>query len=223
MSSMLSSPATARIVPFAIYIAFLALSGVLGDAVSFDARWLYPLRVGIVALALVFFWKHYDELRGRVAMPGGFWALSLVVGIVVFLLWVNLSASWMFVGEAGKGFDPRDGEHVNVALALFRVAGAALVVPVMEELFWRSFVMRWIDNQDFQKVVPTLVTLKAVLLSSLVFGFEHHEWFAGVLAGLAYAWLYRATGNLWAPVFAHGVTNGMLGMWVLYTRSWQFW
>lgn len=223
MPSMLSNPATARVVPFAIYIAFLALSGVVGDAASFDARWLYPLRVGVVALALVAFCKQYDELRLRPAMAGGFWALSLIVGIVVFLLWVNLSASWMFVGEAGKGFDPRDGEHVNVALALFRVAGAALVVPVMEELFWRSFVMRWIDNQEFRKVLPAVVTMKALLLSSLVFGFEHHEWFAGVLAGLAYGWLYRVTGNLWAPVFAHGITNGMLGMWVLYTRSWQFW
>lgn len=223
MPAWLSHPATARIVPFAIYIVFLALSGAVGDAAAFDVRWLYPVRVTLVTVALVFFWRNYDELRGRWSMPGGFWAFSLAVGIAVFLLWVNLSASWMHLGAPGKGFDPRDGEHVNVALALFRVAGAALVVPVMEELFWRSYVMRWIDNPNFQAVLPAVVTAKALLVSSAVFGFEHNEWFAGILAGLAYGGLYRITGNLWAPVFAHGVTNGLLGVWVLYTRAWQFW
>ncbi len=223
MPSWLSHPATPRIIPFAIYIALLALSGAVADTAPFDVRWLYPVRVVLVALALAFFWKQYDELRGRFSMPGGYWALSLALGIVVFLLWVNLSASWMHLGAPGKGFDPRDGDHVNVPLAIFRIAGAALVVPVMEELFWRSFVMRWIDNPNFRTVMPAAVTAKALLVSSVVFGFEHNEWFAGILAGLAYGWLYRVTGNLWAPTVAHAVTNGLLGAWVLYTRAWQFW
>jgi len=93
----------------------------------------------------------------------------------------------------------------------------------MEELFWRSFVMRWIDNPRFQEILPGAVTLKALLVSSIVFGFEHNEWFAGVLAGLAYGWLYRLTGNLWAPVVSHGLTNALLGIWVLYTGAWHYW
>jgi CAAX prenyl protease-like protein len=131
--------------------------------------------------------------------------------------------SWMTVGEPGKGFDPRDGGQVNVPLALLRLAGAALVVPVMEELFWRSFVMRWIDKPAFLALSPAAVSLKALLLSSAVFGFEHHLWFAGIVAGLAYGWLYRVSANLWVPVIAHAVTNGLLGIWVLSTQSWQFW
>lgn len=223
MTSALRSPAFARALPFALYIAFLALNGVLPDDLPFDARWLYPLRVGVVAAVLAFYWRQYDELRGKASMPGGVWALAAVTGLAVFILWINLSAGWMTLGEAGKGFDPRDGERVNVALALFRIAGAALVVPVMEELFWRSFVMRWIDNPRFREILPGAVTLKALLVSSIVFGFEHNEWFAGVLAGLAYGWLYRLTGNLWAPVVSHGLTNALLGIWVLYTGAWHYW
>jgi len=68
-----------------------------------------------------------------------------------------------------------------------------------------------------------LVSLKAILVSSLIFGFEHTLWFAGILAGLAYAWLYRASGSFWPAIVAHAVTNGMLGVWVLHTVSWQFW
>lgn len=218
-----SQPAVARVVPFALYIVFLAASGAVADAAGFDGRWLYPVRAVVVALALVWFWRHYDELRGRMQLPGGYWALAFGVGIVVFVLWINLGASWMLMGEGGKGFDPRDDGRVNVVLAAFRIAGASLVVPVMEELFWRSFVMRWIDNPRFGEQSPGTVSMKALAVSSIVFGFEHNEWLAGIVAGLAYGWLYRATRNLWVPVVAHGVTNALLGAWVLYTGSWQFW
>lgn len=215
-----SLPVVARTVPFGLYILFLAL----GSAITtVDVRWLYPIQVGIVALALVLFRRSYEELAPLRSLSGGHWSLAFIVGLIVFVLWIHLDASWMTIGEVGKGFDPRDDGHVNMALATFRIAGAALVVPVMEELFWRSFVMRWIDKPAFLTVSPTAVSLKALVLSSAVFAVEHHLWFAGLIAGLAYGWLYRATGNLWVPVIAHAVTNGLLGAWVLYTGSWQFW
>jgi CAAX prenyl protease-like protein len=52
---------------------------------------------------------------------------------------------------------------------------------------------------------------------------EHSLWAAGILAGLAYGWLYMKTNNLWVPILAHAVTNGMLGLWVLHTGQWTFW
>ncbi|MFO1318339.1 MAG: CAAX prenyl protease-related protein [Burkholderiales bacterium] len=223
MPSFLSQPAAARVVPFALFIAFLALNSLLGDASGIDTRWLYPVRTIVVGLALLIFWKRYDELRGTFRMPGGLWALAIVVGLAVFALWVNLDARWMLMGEPGKGYDPRDGGQINLVLALFRVLGASVVVPIMEELFWRSFVMRWIDNPRFLDVEATAATWKAVLISSAVFGVEHNEWFAGIVAGLAYAWLYRLTGNLRVPIVSHAVTNGLLGLWVLTTGAWHYW
>jgi CAAX prenyl protease-like protein len=218
----LSHPALPRVVPFAIYILLLALGGLVDEA-AFDKRWLYPAQVGLVAAALAFFWRRYDELLRPGPLPGGFWALAIITGVVVFVLWVRMDLPWMVLGEGGAGYDPRDDGKVNVLLAAFRIAGAAVVVPVMEELFWRSFVMRWIDKPQFLSQAATATSLKALLVSSVVFGFEHHLWLAGIVAGLAYGWLYRATGNLWVPVISHAVTNGMLGMWVLYTGAWQFW
>lgn len=219
-ASWLEQPALPRVLPFALYIAFLAAGSLEW---TFDTRWLYPVQVGLVALALVYFWRRYEELPRFATLSGGHWSMAFIVGLIVFVLWIHLDASWMTIGEGGKGFDPRDSGRVNVALALFRIAGAALVVPVMEELFWRSFVMRWIDKPAFLTVSPTAVTMKALMLSSAVFAVEHHLWFAGLIAGLAYGGLYRLTGNLWVPVIAHAVTNGLLGAWVLYTGSWQFW
>jgi CAAX prenyl protease-like protein len=104
-----------------------------------------------------------------------------------------------------------------------RWVGATLLVPVMEELFWRSFLMRWIEQPVFEGVDPQQVGLKAIVLSTFVFVLVHTMWLAAAIAGLAYAWLYVRSGKLWLPVIAHTVTNGALGVWVVATGNWQFW
>jgi CAAX prenyl protease-like protein len=219
-------PAWARVAPFAIYLAFLAVSLALPAVLpTMDGRWVYPVKVGVVAAVLMFLWPHFEELAvPRLAPRDGLRALA--IGIAVFFLWINLDTPWASLtpdNEAG-GFDPRlaDG-RIDWLLAALRLAGAALVVPVMEELFWRSLVMRWFDHPDFLELDPRSVSRSALLASSVAFGFEHHLWLAGIIAGLAYGELYRRSGNLWAPILAHSVTNGLLGIWVLWSGHWQYW
>jgi CAAX prenyl protease-like protein len=104
-----------------------------------------------------------------------------------------------------------------------RWIGAALIVPVMEELFWRSFLMRWIASPRFESVDPRAAGLRALVLSTFVFMLAHTLWLAAIVAGAAYAWLYVRTGKLWTAVIAHAVTNGVLGIWVVYSGRWEFW
>lgn len=212
----------ARLLPFAVYLAFLAVEDVLAaHSPGLDVRWIYPLKVGAVALLL---WHYRGEYRELHVRPDPRWTglLAPLLGVLVFVLWINLDAGWLNLGGGG-GFDPRDDGALRWDLALLRLAGAALVVPLMEELFWRSFLLRWIDRSDFLAVEPARISLRALLISSVLFGLEHTLWFAGILAGLAYAWLYRASGNLWAPIVAHACTNLLLGIWVLHTGAWHFW
>jgi CAAX prenyl protease-like protein len=220
----LSQPGVRRSLPFALYIAFLAIEGAWGDIAAMapaladiDPRWLYPVKAVAVALCLAWLWRYFDELRTR---PGaGHSALAVAVGLAVFVLWINLDADWMLVGTMGAGYDPR-GDWTLVA---FRLAGAALVVPVMEELFWRSFIQRWLQDHHFLQLDPAAVGLKALFIASALFAIEHTQWLAGLVAGLAYGWLYIRTRNLWAPILAHAVTDGVLGVWVLMTGQWAFW
>ena len=98
------------------------------------------------------------------------WLLSITVGVVVFVLWINLTEPWMIIGTPTASFQPVDDEgQLMWSLVLIRWVGAALMVPVMEELFWRSFLMRWIDNPDFEAVSPKAVTVKAIALSTFAF------------------------------------------------------
>jgi hypothetical protein len=219
------NPALARILPFVAFILFIAAEKPLNDlAASFgaDARWWYAIRIMIVTALLAWFWRSYVELRSLQGVRAGDWLLSVAVGVLVFVLWINLDLELLRFGDPG-GFDPRTDGAIDWGLALTRLAGAALMVPVMEELFWRSFLMRWIEKADFVRVDPRKLGVKALGISSVIFAVEHHLWFAGLLAGLAYGWLYIRTGNLWVPILSHVVTNGVLGGWILYTGSWRFW
>ena len=218
------SPILARSLPFGLYILFLAIEGSLPRwAPDFDVRWLYPVKAIIVALALAVLWRHYTELKNWRLLPTQF-ILSILVGVIVLVLWVNLDASWMLMGDMGKGFRPVDAHgNLDPVLIAFRIMGAALVVPIMEELFWRSFIQRWIQRPDFVALDPAQIGLRALFIASALFAVEHQQWLAGLIAGLAYGWLYIHTRNLWAPILAHAVTNGGLGVYVIVTGRWQFW
>lgn len=218
------SPIFVRCLPFGLYILLLVLEGMLpGWVPDFDVRWLYPVKAGLVALALVVLWRHYTELKSW-SLSFGHVFLSLAVGLLVLVLWVNLDAGWMLMGEMGKGYNPtQETGQIDWMLVAFRIAGAALVVPIMEELFWRSFLQRWVQNPDFLALNPAQIGLKALLIASALFAIEHVQWLAGLIAGLAYGWLYIRTRNLWAPILAHAVTNGGLGIYVVTTGQWSFW
>ncbi|UVW29920.1 CAAX prenyl protease-related protein [Massilia sp. H6] len=220
----LNRAAWARILPFAAWILFIILGDMLEHAGwARDAlRWLYPLQSGVVALLLACSWRHYHELH-HPALPGAGPLLACSgAGLLVFVLWINLDAPWMRIGPV-PGYDPTTAGAIDWLLVASRIAGAALVVPVMEELFWRSFLMRWIEAADFEAVEPARVGFKGLLVSSLLFGVEHALWLAGIVAGLAYAFLYMRYRNLWSAVLAHAVTNGLLGAWVVATGNWSFW
>lgn len=222
----LSRAAVARTLPFAAFMLLLAARGALpqDDSWEIDPRWVYGLTVLVVGALLAWFWREYGELVPQTLPTLGETGLSVAVGLVVFGLWINLDAPWMRLGEPSAGFVPLDAAGQSMwPLIVLRWVGAALLVPVMEELFWRSFLMRWMQSPQFESVLPQRVGLKAVVLSTFVFVLAHTLWLAAVIAGLAYAWLYVRTGKLWVPVIAHAVTNGVLGVWVIQTQRWGFW
>jgi uncharacterized protein len=226
MTSFLSRAAWVRIAPFILFMLLLALRGAWPKEGwgGLDARWLYAVQTVLVGALLAALWRHYGELF-RQTWPSLREVLgAVVVGLVVWALWIRLDAPWMMLGEPTASFVPTDAQGaLDWPLIAFRLLGAAVAVPLMEELFWRSFLMRWVDQPAFEAVNPERVSLKAVVLSTFVFTLAHTQWLAAIVAGLAYAGLYRATGKLWTAVIAHAVTNLALGLWVIHTGQWAFW
>jgi CAAX prenyl protease-like protein len=229
---MTKSPAFCRILPFAIYVCFLIFESTIGlfESNGFGflgnwyERWSYPVKILLIMLVLIWFRKSFTELATPVEVTWLGWLGGILVGVVIFILWINLDQPWAIVGVA-KGYNPINpvSQQMDWVLVTFRIFGATIIVPVMEELFWRSFVMRWQMHPRFLEVNPAKVGMQAFFTTALLFASEHNLLVAGLVAGLAYNWLYIRTRNLWIPIVSHAVTNGLLGLWVLNTHNWQFW
>ena len=223
---MLNKTPIPRVIPFAIYILFLVAGNTIAqlfDGFSIDVSWLYLAKVISVIIALAYFWSRYDELR--IKPPAQDFIYAGVAGMIVFVIWIFPYPSWLASGREVAGINPMLEQMTlqNILWMTTRVLGATLIVSVMEELFWRSFIMRWFDNKDFLVVDPGKITAFAYIGSACLFALEHHLWLAGLFAGLVYGELYKTYKNIWIPIFAHAVTNGMLGIWVVLTGNWQYW
>jgi uncharacterized protein len=220
-----ADPVIARGAPFLLFIGLLMLGSFLPSLESPNGSLvgLVVARGAIVAAVLAWFWRSYGELRDPAPTHPAYWFLAAIVGFFVFLIWIYLDQDWAVLSRS-PGFTALlpDGD-TDWRLGLARLAGIALVVPVMEELFWRSLVLRWIEKHDFLAVVPGEIGLRAFVITTTLFALEHDRWLAGAAAGALYNWLYMRSGNLWVPIVAHVVTNAALGVWILHTQNWQFW
>jgi CAAX prenyl protease-like protein len=231
VASWMHSAAFHRILPFALFLAFVAASSVLPAPESvppdqFDSRWVYAWRAVVVGLVLAALWGKFTELRIDARMSLRDWALATVSGVAVFVLWIHLDHGWMMLGDLGlQAFDPRQyaSERLHLPLTAMRLFGLVIVVPLIEELFWRSFLLRWLERQDFLALAPAAVGVRALAITSVLFALEHAQWFAGLIAGAVYGWIYVRSGKLWTPIVAHALTNALLGAWILATQDWRFW
>jgi len=221
-------PLIARVLPFACFIVLIAVSGLFGPPElpqegAMDTRWLFVARGLLAGMLLAWFWREYAELRLDGWPPARDVALALGAGVFVFVAWINLDAPWMTLGSS-PGFQPlRADGGLDWPLVAVRLAVLVIIVPVMEELFWRSFLLRWITDPDFLKVAPREVDARSFAITAGLFALEHELWLAGLLAGVVYNWIYVRSGSVWMVILAHAVTNGLLGWYILRNAAWSLW
>jgi CAAX prenyl protease-like protein len=113
------------------------------------------------------------------------------------------------------------GDWMFIAI---RAMGSALLVPVLEELFWRGWLMRWLIAKDFARIPLGEYVPSAFWIVAALFASEHGTyWEVGLIAGVLYNWWVVRTRNLADCILAHGVTNAVLSAYVLMADQWQYW
>lgn len=185
---------------------------------------LYPVKAFSAALLLFLLRKNYDEISLRDLSRPMFLMSAVAAGLGVFAFWIRLDLPWATVGNLA-GFDPGiyTDSSMKIIMTAFRMFGAVLVVPVMEELFWRSFLIRYIIAPDFSRIPIGSFTWPSFLTAAVLFGFEHNLVVAGILAGIVYNLLLYYTRSLSSCIIAHAITNLALGLYVINTGRWYFW
>ena len=211
------------VAPFATFLILLGL----GDLAGAGPQVAYPGRV--IASALALWWCARHLLSWKPSRP---WA-STLTGVAVFVVWIAPELIWPGYRELWLFRNPLTGAarstaphglRADVVFLLFRVAGSTLLVPIVEELFWRAWLMRWLISPQFAGVPLGTYAARAFWLTAVLFAAEHGPyWDVGLAAGVIYnGWMVR-TRNLADCILAHAVTNGCLAAYVLGAGAWQYW
>lgn len=223
----LQSPAAARALPFLVWVILTSLQGKFGAA---SAYWIYAAKTLIGA------WMIWEVRRVILELRWTFNARSIGVGAILFALWVGLDGQHPTLGQLFSKSSPQEhaawnpfrffGEGSAGAwlLVALRIFGTAVVVPPIEEAFYRSLMYRSIAQPDFENCPLTRFSWKPFLITSVVFGLVHpDQWIAGIVCGVAFQWLALRRGDLGECMAAHGTTNLLLGVYVVWKGAWQFW
>jgi CAAX prenyl protease-like protein len=213
-----ASAAYVRIAPFVIFLVLTFAQG-LNDT---SAPYIFYLVKTVVGAWLLW------EMRAYV--PEMKWAFSweaVVVGVLVCVMWVGIDDFYPKFSKAGPERNPFTHFGQNSGLAwgavIVHIIGSTIVVPPLEEVFYRSFLYRYFVRTDFLNMPLNRFHGLSFVVTALIFGAEHYEWLAGILCGFAYHWLVLRKNRLGDAITAHAITNFLLGVYIVWRGAWKFW
>jgi CAAX protease family protein len=241
LARLKNSPVALRSAPFALFLALTFCQGLFGEAGRY---WFYLIKTVVGAWMIWIVHPLIAEMRWTVS-----WG-AVAAGIGVFVFWVGLDSlyptvdelvqeylcpvlksigleSWCPKARRATPWNPFNQFASEPGLGwlfvVVRIAGSSFVVPPLEEVFYRSFLYRYIAKPNFQEIPLGQFRWRSFLITAIIFGFAHREWLAGILCGLAYQGLVCWKNRLGDAITAHAITNLLLGLWVVWKDDWIFW
>jgi uncharacterized protein len=225
-------PVWPYVLPLAGFLALTALEGYLPtDPAGAPSPVWYPLGYTLkLVLVAVILWVCRGIFRDLRPWPSPLSsALAVGVGLAVFAAWIGLDGRYPELTALGLGgkrtaFNPGVLPlAARVGFLPIRLVGLVVMVPLIEELFYRSFLMRWVVDPVYTRVPIGRVTPLGLGVTTAVFGLSHPEWLPAILTGLAWGWLVGRTKSVSACVLSHAAANLALGVYVLATGAWKYW
>lgn len=198
---MRSDPVAAQILPFIV----MMLGGILSSTVLVQPEFGYPLVALSLIAALWFVWPALRQIR--ISLD----PLALAAGVVVGILWVVLAPA------GGTALNESLIALGSVGFALwvaFRLVGTALLVPVVEELFFRGYLLSRLDGPS-----PWRRGL-ALAVTSLAFALLHGRWVAAGAAGLVFGLLALRRGRVTDAIQAHAIANLLIALVAMARGDW---
>jgi CAAX protease family protein len=216
-------PSLPYVLPFVVFVVFLVMQQYSPLPVAVD----YPLRIVLLAAVMWYFSRPVIDLRTSHTLA------TVLLGIAVFVIWVapdvlfpHYREHWLFqnsvLGHLNNKVPP---ELLTSPVVLWsRIVRAVVIVPILEELFWRAWLMRWIISPRFQDIPLGTYSPVAFWVTAALFASEHGSyWEVGLIAGIAYNWWMIRTKSLGDCILAHAVTNACLCGYVVATKHWEYW
>ena len=205
-----------------VFVFLLAVSQILGRSLLWHPEfWIYPAQTIVCGALLLWFRRCYefDELKNAI--------LVLLAALAVFVSWIAPQQFFNFAPRT-VGFDPSllSADPIGYWLSIsFRFLRLVIVVPIIEEIFWRAFLLRFLTNQQFERVPFGAFSWPSFWIVTIAFAFSHErsDWIAALICGALYNVVAYRSRSLLSCIVAHASTNLLLGLWIMRTRQWGFW
>ena len=208
------NPVAAWLLPVLAVLATGLLASLFSPHRGLDP--LYPLRLaaGCAALWLV----RRDLPRPRLSFS---WT-PLAAGLLVGAAWVLLE-SGVAVGQEVAAGIPALSPASRAGWLAARLAGAVLLIPLVEEMAFRGYVQRRLVAADFTAVPFSRFRWASMVGTPLLFAALHQHFGAGLLAGGLFQLVTLRRGLLGDAVLAHAVANAVIAVAVLGGGRWELW
>ena len=206
--------------PLVVFGVLTALEQVL-PAGMYPA--FYVVKIATVTVTLLYFRGPLGDIRPSMAVV----PLAVATGLVVVGEWLLIDklVPYPHLGSrvAYNPLSAIDALWLRWTFLVARFYGLVLVVPVMEELFWRSFLLRYATTPDFTSLALGQFSAMAFCIMVALSAAAHPEWLVAAVASALFAWLLHHTRSLFAVIVSHAVANAALGVYILNTGEWQYW
>ena len=220
---MRRSAAVPYVAPFVIFLALIGLSHLWPMPALADEILRLVLMLAVLSLVA----RPVMDFRMQN------WCASVLVGVAIFILWiapdllfVQYRSLFLFdnsvVGTARSSLT--EAARHDVPVLFLRTLRAVAIVPIVEELFWRGWLMRWVINNDFERVPLGAYSALSFWAVALLFASEHGPyWDVGLVAGILFNWWMIRTKSLGDLILAHAVANACLSGYVIAAGKWEYW
>jgi len=206
-----SKLAQAILIPFVIF-AVMTLFGKIFDD-GFD--YFYPVKIIITLGVVIYFWKYYQlKAPDKIVIP-------VIAGIIVAILWFLLVPVNEQVNTSFTDTISSMPLELLFIWGFFRLIGFLILIPVLEELVFRSYIISRLSGQNLNNNQKPDFNILAILLSSLLFGFIHDAWIAGTIAGFIFAYVRYQSESITSCITAHGVANALVFCIAAFTGNWS--
>ncbi len=216
-------PSLPYVAPFIAFIVFLAVQRYVPLPPTIES----PIRLLVLAGVLWVFSRGVIDFRSTNLLA------SACLGIVVFAIWIlpdelfpHYRRHWLFQNALMGSLQSSlaSESRIDPFILACRSIRAVVLVPIIEELFWRAWLMRWLISPRFDDIRLGTYNVQSFWLTAVLFATEHGPyWDVGLVAGIIYNWWMVRTRSLGDCILAHAVTNACLCGYVIATHRWEYW
>lgn len=246
LSRLRESAAAAHVLPLALFMLITGIPAWLRIENpelpwyrQAPEHWVYPLQTFFIGGLLLFFRQHYRFRPWRgLGLASLLGSLGIAIWIAPAWFYESLQRdgktlpdwlSWFGMVDRTDGFDPDilaawpGWQAASIGMRFVRLV---VIVPLIEELFWRGFLMRYLrEGDDWQKVPFGMHSWKVYGIVTALVMFAHlpEDYLAAFVWGSLVYGVAMKTKSLGACVLMHAVGNLLLGLYVMQTKQWGFW